>query len=612
LSRTETRGLARTILALVVAMLVGFVLFTNVPPSGGIVNAQTSPTNNCGAIIQWLNPSANGLQSEISDENPEDPTGPDRFHLVAWVSTVPTGAVVDFKYKPTGNEVNIKTNVAKSGNVFEFFWDIPPELDDSNVTLQAILSTNNTECTRDEQSVFVNNDSASPVGDPTAPTVEMTDPINNQSMGFYKNPAGTSIGVIKVNASDGATYVRGVYSVSTPGTEPAWKSCGTPETAAQAADGIRCTLATGDDPNEVTAVGAVANRTPNPLPYEASFDGSSDAHRVASYYQDPTTLTLEFVDGSGNSTGPSAPNTGANGCSPNLRATVNDQAGRPIPGMNVDFHAKGPSDDLGFAPGVPADAFKNPDMGAHATPAEAARVCPLGTQGGMQGEHDKPGSEADEKHVESTNGTNNAGQFHIRLFSPATGVTQITAFADVDGDDDFCSSEQNDDAAIGWGTTQNANVVGLDPQETTCTRPNVSPSPSSAPPTATPTSTQTSSPSSTSTTSTTATTSSPSGDRRVATKLTIKYQKPVFSGKANSSVASCRRGRRLVVKKVKPGTDARVATKKTNKNGGWKLRKGSAKGRYYAVVAKKVFTDAGGTTVICQRDKSNVVRARRK
>ena len=72
-----------------------------------------------------------------------------------------------------------------------------------------------------------------------------------------------------------------------------------------------CTLATGDDPNEVTAVGAVANRTPNPLPYNGdNFDGSSDAHRVVSYYQDPTTLTLEFVDGTGNPTGPSAPNTG--------------------------------------------------------------------------------------------------------------------------------------------------------------------------------------------------------------------------------------------------------------------------------------------------------------
>jgi len=608
LSRTETRGLARTILALVVAMLVAFVLFTNVPPSGGIVNAQTSPTNTCGATIQWLNPSANGLQSEIADENPEDPTGPDRFHLVAWVSTVPSGAVVDFKYKPAGNEVNIKTNVSKSGNVYEFFWDIPPELDDTTVILRAILSTNNTECTRDEQSVVVNNDSAFPVGDPTAPTVEMTDPINNQAMGFYKNPAGTSIGVIKANASDGATYVRGVYSVSTQGTEPAWKDCGDPETAAEAEDGIRCTLATGDDPNEVTAVGVVANRTPEPLPYDENFDGSSDAHRVASYFQNPTTLTLEFVDGNGNSTGPSAPNTAVGGCSPNLRATVVDQVGRPIPAMNVDFHAKGPGDDLGFAAG---DAFKNPDMGAHS--AEAARVCPLGTQGGMQGEHDKPGSEADEKHIESTNGTNNSGQFVIRLFSPATGVTQITAFADVDGDDDFCSSEQSDDAAIGWGPTQNANVEGLDPQETTCTRPNVSPSPSTAPPTATPTSTQTSSPSATSTTTTTvATTSSPSGDRRVATKLTMKYKRRAFKGKANSSVPACERGRMVVLKKVKPGKDARVGTKKTNRNGRWALRKGKAKGRYYAVVAKKVFTDAGGTTVICRRDKSNVVRVRRK
>ena len=86
--------------------------------------------------------------------------------------------------------------------------------------------------------------------------------------------------------------------------------------------------------------------------------------------------------------------------------------------MNVDFHAKGPSDDLGFAAG---DPFKNPDMPPGGHTAEAARVCPLGTQGGMQGEHDKPGAEADEKHIESTNGTNNAGRFHTRLFSPASG-----------------------------------------------------------------------------------------------------------------------------------------------------------------------------------------------
>ena len=86
----------------------------------------------------------------------------------------------------------------------------------------------------------------------------------------------------------------------------------------------------------------------------------------------------------------------------------------------------------------------------------------------------------------------------------------------------------------------------------------------------------------------------------------------MFKGKANSSVAACKRGRSVVLKKVKPGTDARAGTKKTNRRGAWKLRKGKAKGRYYAVVAKKVFTDSGGTTVICQRDKSNVVRARRK
>jgi hypothetical protein len=96
----------------------------------------------------------------------------------------------------------------------------------------------------------------------------------------------------------------------------------------------------------------------------------------------------------------------------------------------------------------------------------------------------------------------------------------------------------------------------------------------------------------------------------VATNLTIDYNGDRFRGAANSSSKRCERGRVVKLKKVKRGKDKVVARDRTNRSGRWAVRKGRARGRYYAIAAKKVFTNDRGVRVVCGFDKSPRERVR--
>jgi len=118
----------------------------------------------------------------------------------------------------------------------------------------------------------------------------------------------------------------------------------------------------------------------------------------------------------------------------------------------------------------------------------------------------------------------------------------------------------------------------------------------------------------TSTTTTTTTTTSTTGGggqkRKVATTLTIRYDRDAntFKGSAGSARKGCQRGRLVTLKKARPGTDAKVGSDTTNRAGNWKVRKRVRKGRFYAKVAKKVFTAKNGDRVVCLTDKSPTIK----
>jgi hypothetical protein len=498
-------------------------------------------------------------------------------------------------------------------DTFEFFWDLAG-IDDTeplppgeSSELEAVLFSEGASCSTDTENVVINNNNDTQPAQ--AETVEIVNPENGEELGFYRQESGVARGVFNVKASALTTNIQAKYAISAPGTEPAWKSCGTAELydatagATAAGDTVRCTLATGDQPEAVTAVAAIANDSPQ-TGYNASFDDSSDAHRVASYAQVPSGLTLGFEDAAGAPTNGNSVEPDA--CSPFLAARVIDQDGAPISGANVDVHAQGPTDSLKFVQ-VTNSTFQPPDKGGHG-PTEPASNC-AGDDTGTQGEHNV--ADVDTKHIESAAaGTNDLGRFVFRMFHRAQGAagedTQITAWADRDFNDVFCQEEPNANAAIGWGAGTSASATGLPPAEGTCPfGETASPTSTSSPsPTGSPT--ETSSPTPTPTESPT-----PEPTTRVATNLSLKYDKPAFKGAASSSQKRCETRRVIQLKKKKPGKDVTVGTARTNNKGKYNIKKRKAKGTYYTVAPAKRFTKRDGSVVVCRKGRSPNRRAGR-
>ena len=291
------RKLARTILIGIVLAVVTFVLFAS-GPNFALSFAQQQETR-----VEFINPSGTNFSEEISAR----PDGTDSsYHLVAWVNQLPANATVEFRYldPDSDQQVTIGSGTQSAqADTFHVEWTPPASLpDEGDFTLYAILFSGTTEVDRDtEDDVVLNNGDPDP-SDPTDPTEDRGQTVNivypavGSSWGVFQPRDRATAGVINVTMSAGVTFVRGVYTVSLPGSEPTWVNCGT-ETRANAANGVRCTLSAQHDMSQVTAVGAIANDTQDdPLPgfsYSAAQDDAGDAHRVAPYYQSPTTVVLD-------------------------------------------------------------------------------------------------------------------------------------------------------------------------------------------------------------------------------------------------------------------------------------------------------------------------------
>lgn len=459
------RKLARSILAGLVTVVVLFVLFAS-GPSFGLSFAQQGP-----AQIEFLNPSGTNFSEEISTK----PDGRDtQYHLVAWVNQLPANASVEFRYldPATGQQVSIASGTQTGiPDTFHTFWDPPDSLPDGPVTIYAILFSGTTEIDRDTEEDPVLNDKSptSPVdtSEPRAETVEIVAPAVGGAWGMFTPRDRATAGILNIAMSDGTTFVRVFYTVSSPGTDPAWVTCGT-ETRAAAADGVRCTLSSQHSRDQVTGVAALANDTAGST-YAAGSNDSGDAHRVQTYEQVPGAVALDQSSQS---------NVQPGRCSRIFTATLTDQFGIVIPNANMDVHAKGPADEIAFDDGSSASANKPPDVGSHSSP-EAARDCSADppVAGGQQGEHIDPAG-SDTKHVESAVGvgTSDAGRWSFQLYSPAIGTTDFAVWTDVDDDDTFCSNEKSASGSVGWGGT--AAPVGIASETSTCP----SPSPSSPAP----------------------------------------------------------------------------------------------------------------------------------
>jgi hypothetical protein len=413
-------------------------------PSASPSGSGTASPLPTGPAIQFLNPS--GHSSVVSTKDDGTDT---TYHLVAAARAVPTNPVVEFKIKEgTGPEttIGIGTRVGLT-DTFHFNW-AAGTLADGDYTVIAIMYNGALEVARDEQEVTVNNEDTviPPPPDPQAESVEIVSPSNGSLAGFFQ-PIGETVAhtIIDVTSSDdtgfpslssGTETVLPFYSKTPPGTEPEWIACGDGSGGeAEGTTAVRCTLEEGDGPASVTALAVVAE------PLAPVVSGSGDAHRVFSYTQVPTSIGLAPVNQTGK-----VPNE----CSDSVVATMLDQNGRKIAGLNTDVHAKGPSDNL-FFDTLNNSANQPPDK-AHSGP-EPGWDCDAGEEAGEQGQHEFPPGNPDTKHVESLDGSDDEGQFTFQLRSTAAGQTDFAVIADEDDDDEWCVAEVSAEGTITWTAT---------------------------------------------------------------------------------------------------------------------------------------------------------------
>jgi hypothetical protein len=125
------------------------------------------------------------------------------------------------------------------------------------------------------------------------------------------------------------------------------------------------------------------------------------------------------------------------------------------------------------------------------------------------------------------------------------------------------------------------------------------PASSAAPSTATATSTST-------TTVTTGTGHTPV-TRKIATNLTIRYDKDAhaFKGSVGSSKKKCQTGRLVTLKKRHAGGQG---SDSSNRKGNYLINKRKASGKFFTKVSKKVFTAKNGDTIVCKTDTSPTIK----
>lgn len=393
--------------------------------------AVTLPVSSASAApsIQLLSPSEYRTPMIVSDENDAN----NAIHLVAWAGDVPPSPQVEFEVQQGLDQVTL-TGVRGGTDSWSADFVVPATYTDGQIIIRAILYSGQTEVTRTPDEVVTLNSATPP---PQSDSVEITHPENGAALGFFAPKDKPTNTVIRGIASEGTAQARVLYTTSAPGSDPQWKHCGGVAVSG-GTFAARCTLVSGDSPGSVTAVAAVANRTPPPTEPNPAADETGDAHRVSPYDQVPTAIDM---------TPPSAQLTP--GVCHVITATAIDQNSQAITGLNIDVHAQGPDDQLKFATmRFTNSSFEPPDKAHGGT--ELAAKCAATDDEARQGEHSVPVGD-DIKHIESTAGTNNLGQFTFVLRSSSVGPTHVSAWGDADDDDTRGTTESSGTSRLGWG-----------------------------------------------------------------------------------------------------------------------------------------------------------------
>lgn len=525
------------------------------PPAGSTPTAGGAPS------IQLINPSAYESTQVISDKQDANAT----YHVVASAINAPADADVQFEFvATTGTPPESKTIPGVrigTSDVWESQWVV--DVTDGSYTLTARLVSNSSTpgtLATDTASVTVDNDA----NGNTREALEITYPTNGGPLGTY-DPSSTVASdrnfIMELKTSDGANDVDVFYSTAPPGTEPNWRQCTRTVTISYSGHErqIGCTTASNVGPADITSVAAVTHRPvafnptnptcpgldPGPPPTCADAIDSGDAHRVTAYDQIPTSISLN----------PFSSNNPVNSCR-EIIATVldNKDVPRPIYGANVDVHATGPLDNTKFGKSPTASAFKKPDAGGHDIDEQVANCGTAPAAADQESVHIHA-TTADNKHIESLNGTDPNGEFRFAVRSPDQGTTNISAWVDL-VDDDFGQNDPTGTATITWGPPQSPSGSVTSGATGSAT--------SSATGSATATKTSTSSASSsTSQSSRTITLEASTNKTRFGRHVTL-------SGVIESSNSSCESGQTVKIQRQLAGGDfADFGTATSTSGGGY-------------------------------------------
>jgi hypothetical protein len=501
-----------------------------------------TPTTGPGPSIRWINPSAYEDPEVLSDKQDANAT----YHLVASVGNIPPNPDVQFEvYAPTDlvNSVAVVHPVRiGTTDVWEADWPISPPVTDGDYVLRARLITSSatpgTVATDDEEVTIDAGDNGNDID-----AAEITYPTNMGPLGTYDPPGSATRGfIVEAKTSPGSTGIVVFYSTSPPGTDPNWRECDDQVTISYSSNErqVGCTAAGNVGPADITAVAAAATGTeafsPIPEPNCVPTGGpqnlvcptvdAGDAHRVAAYDQIPTSIGIL----------PFTSNSPVASCR-ELTATALDQLAvpRPIYRANIDVHAVGPLDGTKFGKSPSTSPYQPPNAGVHDNNESTANCGTAPETEETEGVHIHVNT-ADEKHIESTTGTDPNGRFVFALRSPDLGNTNVTAFIDKN-DDDLGSGDPTGTATVTWGPA--ASVSG---SPTTTISPSTS---------------ATSSATATNTATSSATSTSGPASRSISlepSKSKTKFGKHVtLTGAVSSSSSSCVSGQTVKIQRSTSG-----------------------------------------------------------
>ena len=392
------------------------------------------------AEVSFVNPSPYGVGTPIVSNKP-DANG--QYHIVTRVDAVDVPAVELFIGSgSTFTKIGDATRVGSS-DTYDFMW--PVTVPDGNYTLRAqIAGTNRIK----DQAITVNKDAAPNPQDQPSETLEITEPVNAQTVAF-SNRATEIAGVASGGAEGIDLFYTKVGAKDTP-QQADWISCGFVQPGGNGAFSGTCRLQASDVASQVTGVAAITydctesdcnpappQPPPPPAPTPPREPGtreSGDAHRVFGLEGRPL-VSIEPAEAADEP-----------GTCKSFTMSVRDASGQALGNEPVDVHLSGPGNDAEFCTPATGGSPSSP-------PAEGGHTVIAGDNEGI---HDDTTPYT--KHIEGT--TNSSGRFTFGVTSPTEGDSQIFAWVDQLENDVLDANEGSDTSLMHWtsqGTEPNPN-----------------------------------------------------------------------------------------------------------------------------------------------------------